>query len=203
MEERESDLNKVTLEMLTQNERHFEQSWNTHFATGDLAKKVGPDGTSNTAKDIMNGTFEIEDEMPEVMEFIKTFKRKYNIEPLDQTITPEKFKAAFKRVHEKKASLASSASGRHIGHYKAATTNDTIGEIHATMMNMAFKYGTSPERWCTVIDILASKEGQVSRQHRTRMIQKLEADANQGLLIAFTRPITHQIDKTRCTTNRN
>jgi hypothetical protein len=84
----------------------------------------------------MNGTFEIEDKIPEVMEFIKTFKRKDNIEPLDQTITPEKFKAAFKRVHEKKAS---SASGRHIGHYKAATTNDTICEIHATMMNMAFK----------------------------------------------------------------
>jgi hypothetical protein len=189
---RESDLNKVTLAMLKQNERHFEQSWNTPSATGDLANKVGPDGMSNTAKDIMNGTFEIEDEIPEVMEFIKTFKRKDNIEPLDQTITPEKFKAAFKRVHEKKAS---SASGRHIGHYKAATTNDTICEIHATMMNMAFKYGTAPERWCTVIYIVAIKEGKVPRQHRTRIIQKLEADANQGLLIAFTRPITHHIDK--------
>jgi hypothetical protein len=110
-------------------------------------------------------------------------KRKDNIEPLDQTITPEKFKAAFKRVHEKKAS---STSGRHIGHYKAATTNNTICEI---------KYGTAPERWCAVIDIVASKEGKVPRQHRTRIIQKLEADANQGLLIAFTRPITHQIDK--------
>jgi hypothetical protein len=54
---RESDLNKVTIAMLKQNERHFEQSWNTPFATGELADRVGPDGTSDTAKDIMNGTF--------------------------------------------------------------------------------------------------------------------------------------------------
>jgi hypothetical protein len=63
------------------------------------------------------------------------------------------------------------------------------------MMNMAFKYGTAPTRWSTVIDIVISKEGTTPRQHRTRIIQKLEADASQSLLIAFTKPITHQIDK--------
>jgi hypothetical protein len=63
------------------------------------------------------------------------------------------------------------------------------------MMNMAFKYGTAPTRWSTVIDIVISKEGKTPRQHRTRIIQKLEADANQSLLIVLTKPITHRIDK--------
>jgi hypothetical protein len=140
----------------------------------------------------MNGTFEINDPLPEVMEFIRTLKKNPNISPLNQEITTSKFKKALSRIHEKQAS---SASGRHIGHYKAATTSDTISNTHSTMMNMAFKYGTAPTRWSTVIDIVISKEGTTPRQHRTRIIQKLEADANQSLLIAFTKPITHQIDK--------
>jgi hypothetical protein len=45
------------------------------------------------------------------------------------------------------------------------------------------------------VDIVLSKEGTTPRQHHTRIIQKLKADANQSLLIAFTKPITHQIDK--------
>jgi hypothetical protein len=62
-------------------------------------------------------------------------------------------------------------------------------------MNMAFKFGTAPTRWSTAIDIVISKEGTTLRQHRTRLIQKLEADNNQSLLIAFTKPITQQINK--------
>jgi hypothetical protein len=139
----------------------------------------------------MSGDFEISDPMPEVMEFIKTFKKNPN-NPLNQEITPAKFIAAFSKVQEKKASTA---SGRHIGHYKAATTSKTLSKVHATMMNMAFKYGTAPQRWSTVVDIVISKEGKIPRQHRTISIQKLEADANQSLLIVFTKPITHQIDK--------
>jgi hypothetical protein len=142
----------------------------------------------------MNGTFEVNDPLPEVMEFIRTFNPPPppNITPLNQEITTQKFKKAFSKLHEKKAS---SASGRHIGHYKAATHSDTLSKTHSTMMNIAFKFGTAPTRWSTVIDIVISKEGATPRQHRTRIIQKLEADANQILLIAFTKPITHQIDK--------
>jgi hypothetical protein len=130
---------------------------------------------------------------PEVMEFIKTFKRRPGIAPLDQSITPAKFITAFSKVHENKAS---SASGRHTEHCKAAaTTSKILSRVHPTKMNMAFKYGTALQRWSTVVNIVTSKEGKIPRQHRIRIIQKLEADANQSLLIAFTKPITHQIDK--------
>jgi hypothetical protein len=50
----------------------------------------------------MNGTFDINDPLPEVMEFIRTLKKNPNISPLNQEITTSKFKKAFSRIHEKK-----------------------------------------------------------------------------------------------------
>jgi hypothetical protein len=189
---RESDRAKVTRALLDQNERHFQQSWNTPFATGPLAKLIGHDGTSPYAHQIMNGTSEVNDPLPDVMEFIQTFKKHPNISPLNQEITASKFKKDFLKIHGKKASFA---SGRHIGYYKAATTSDTISKTHSTIMNMVLKFGTPPTRWSTVINIVISKEGTTPGQPCTRIIQKLEADNNQSLLIAFTKPITHHIDK--------
>jgi hypothetical protein len=62
---------------------------------------------------------------------------------------------AFSKVHEKNAY---SASGRHIGHYKAVLKNPKLVQLHCDMMALAWKHGICPNRWKTVIDIMMAKE---------------------------------------------
>jgi len=65
------------------------------------------------------------------------------------------FKEAFNRLSEKKSS---SASGRHIGHYKAATQCEQITEVHCRMMTIPFQKGFGPEQWTQVTDVMLAKK---------------------------------------------
>ena len=64
------------------------------------------------------------------------------------------FKETFKRLSVKKSS---SASGRHIGHYKAATQSEQITEVNCRMMTIPFQKGFAPERWTQVTDVMLEK----------------------------------------------
>jgi hypothetical protein len=55
---RESNSKKVAKVILEQNERHFEESWDTPFATEALADLIGFDGTSPSANLIVSGDFD-------------------------------------------------------------------------------------------------------------------------------------------------
>jgi hypothetical protein len=189
---RESNKDNVTTALLNHNDKHFQQAWYTPFATGSLAELVGFDGTSDNATKIISGDFEVSDSMPEIMQFIKTFKKPKGVQPMIQIVTPEKFVTAFSKIHEKKAS---SASGRHIGHYKAATKSTLLTKVLSTMMNIPWQVGVIPERWTRVIDVILGKEDGIPRLHRTRIVQLIEADLNQALLLVFTQPMTRQMNK--------
>jgi hypothetical protein len=189
---RESNRTDVTTALLHHNNKHFQQAQYTPFATGALADMVGFDGTSDNATKIINGEFVVTDNMPEIMQFIETFKKPEDVQPMIQTVTPEKFVTAFSKIHEKKAS---SASGRHIGHYKAATKSILLTKVLSTMMNIPWQIGIIPERWTRVIDVILGKEDGIPRLHRTRIVQLIEADLNQALLLVFTQPMTRQMNK--------
>jgi hypothetical protein len=189
---RESNRDNLTTALLDHNNKHFQQAWYTPFATGSLSDLVGFDGTSDNATKIINGEFEVSDSMPEIMQFIKTFKKPEDVQPMTQIVTPEKFVTAFSKIHERKAS---SASGRHIGHYKAATKSTILTKVLSTMMNIPWQVGIIPERWTIVIDVILGKEDGIPRLHRTRIVQLIEADLNQALLLVFTQPMTRQMNK--------
>ena len=93
-----------------------------------LAFSYRPQSSSQVveAEDVLQGTFLIPDSeplLPETREILNELGKPLTIQPctVKVCISSEEFKSTYKIVKE---ATASSPSGRHVGHYKAAATND-------------------------------------------------------------------------------
>jgi hypothetical protein len=62
-------------------------------------------------------------------------------------------------------------------------------------MTLPWKHGICLNRWQKVIDVMLAIEEGLFRLHKLRIIQLIKADFNQCLLMLFTKPITHNMDK--------
>ena len=94
-------------------------------------------------------------------------------------------------VQNVKEKISLSASGRQVGHYKAATECPILSALHATMMTIPFQTGHSPWHWQTVVDIMLEKELGALKVPQLQVIQLLESDKNQALRIILARRISH------------
>ena len=58
---------------------------------------------------------------------------------------------------QSKEQTASSFSGLHFGHYKAAAYSDTLSKIHALKLALIIKMGLAPERWTRGLSVMFEK----------------------------------------------
>jgi hypothetical protein len=188
----EGNKDKLTKAIMTQNEKQFSKAFNTPFACGSLKETLGADGTTAAGDAMLRGAYEITSPIAELKEFVETFKKNPNIQDIKPEITPKMFAKAFGRVHEKKAT---SASGRHLGHYKAILDSPSLTSLLCNTLTLPWKHGICLSRWQKVIDVMLAKEEGLCRLHKLRIIQLIEADFNQCLLMLFTKPITPNMDK--------
>jgi hypothetical protein len=188
----EGDKENIANAIMKQSEKSFSKAFNTPFACGDLKEALGVDRTTQAGDDTMRGTYEITSPISELKKFIEMFRKNPDIQYIDPTITPKIFRKVLGRMHEKKAT---SASGRHLGHYKSLMDNDKLVDLMCKMMSLPLKHGICLDRWLKVIDVMLVKEEGVCRLHKLQIIQLIEADFNQCLLMLFTKPITHGMDR--------
>ena len=90
-------------------------------------------------------------------------------------ITKEDFQHYWKRVKER---TASSYSGRHFGHYKAAAHSEYLSEVHAKHMALITKTGATPSRWSKGLSVMLEKIAGVAVVTKLRAILLMEADFN-------------------------
>ena len=77
-----------------------------------------------------------------------------------------------------KERTASSFSGRHFGHYKAAAHSELLSEVHAKTIELATKTGATPERWSKELSVMLEKIAGVALVTKLRAILLMEADFN-------------------------
>jgi len=187
-----TDPQKIIEHIIKQNDMQFSQARFTPLADTPLGRRIGKHGNTQVSEQILSGTFDTTGLPPEISRFLSSLMKNPSIKPFEQSITPLMFKEAFTKLSEKKSS---STSGRHIGHYKAATQCELITQVHCNMMNIPFHKGFAPERWTKVTDVMLEKSPGIPRIHRLRIIQIIEADLNQCLLLLFTRPMVQNAEK--------
>jgi len=90
-------------------------------------------------------------------------------------VSVDKFKKFYTKTKE---STASSPSGLHLGHWKAAATNDTISKVLSTIIEIATENSYTLKRWKRVVGVLMEKTRGKPTIHKFRTIHIIESDLN-------------------------
>lgn len=178
------------------NTKQYNQASNTPFASEYLAHNIGMNLEGPAVPDILGGTFHFDPSiklLPETKRIITTLGTppKGGISHFPTLITLEEFQSTYSLVKER---TSSSLSGRHVGHYKAATNDDILSLVHSKMMSLPYIVGFSPERWQKVVDVMLEKEPGNPKIHRLRIIALIESDYNQSQRILLARRLTHRME---------
>ncbi len=192
-----TDPEEIATHICAINTKQYHQAFHTPFGSGYLADTIGFNLEKPGAKAIIDSTFTIDPTvslLPETKRILAFLTNKKSPPPsFPSGITPAEFRSTYKLVKER---TSSSVSGRHVGHYKAATQDDIISQVHATMMSLPFTIGFSPVRWRKVVDVMLEKEPGNPKLHRLRIIALIESDFNQAQRILIARRLTHQMEDT-------
>jgi len=190
-----TDPEEIAQYICVTNTRQYNQAQHTPFGSGYLANTIGLNIEKPAAIQILNGNFSVDPSvklLPEthrIIEYLNSLTQ-YNT-PFPSTITVQEFQATYRLVKEK---TSSSASGRHVGHYKAAAQNDALSQIHSMMMSLPYKIGFSPTRWRKIVDVMLEKDPGNPKLHRLRIIALIESDYNQSQRILIARRLTHRLE---------
>ena len=155
------DKDKLETSILMYCHQHFQQAKQTPFGTGPLAEAIGTDGLTDLSNRILQGTlFERPDYeiFPELRTFILQFTMPAIIkskELLSSEISLPQYRSAIKAWRE---SMSTSASGRHLGMYKALLNSTQITADMCSMLNIVTRHGLVPKRWCKAISVLLEKD---------------------------------------------
>ena len=77
-----------------------------------------------------------------------------------------------------KERTASSYSGRHFGHYKAAAHSEYLSEVHAKHLALITKTGSTPSQWSKGLSVMLEKIAGVAVVTQLRAILLMEAGLN-------------------------
>jgi hypothetical protein len=139
-----TDEEQITNRLLKRNGTHLSMSGDTPFASGPLADQIGKDGEGVAVEEMLKGSFVLDtsglDEVHASKEMkaflaalkIPVTKRGAKATPImNENMTLENYIEAFNKTKE---DTASSPSGIHYGHYKAACESDILSKVNLIFM---------------------------------------------------------------------
>lgn len=165
--------------IIENNAARFRLTEDTPPMTEPLLSDLGYLADTAEAEEILQGTYVCPPGADEyTAEFLQFLQRSPNVEAseqIDTTFTKEDFRWYWKKAKER---TSSSISTLHFGHYKAATRNDTLSELHAVSLDIAVNSGYSPKRWQRGLTVMLEKKKGVIRVNKLRAILLMEGDLN-------------------------
>ena len=189
---------KMHKKLLARNRKHLNQASVTPFTYGDLSTTLGIHGDTDECERILEGTWiPPVNTDPDVIRYVEALKCDDNTS-LDSLPTQISMEEYCKFWSKKRESTATSPLGIHVGHYKVSIENVKIAEVHRAMMEMPFKYGFAPERWCSSVQLMLQKDPGQPWIHRLRIIELLDASFNGALMILIRRKMVYHAKKHNC-----
>jgi len=167
-------------------EMRFQLAAEAPIESTKLIEQLGYLGDSEIAKQLIEGRYEIPDELDDATALLLQEIGRVGVQltngDITITITPEEFQHFWKRVRE---GTASSYSGIHYGHYKAAAHSDKISNFLAKKITLISRTGVPPERWSYGLTVMLEKIAGISLVNKLRAILLMEADFNMHNKLLF------------------
>ena len=128
-------------------------------------------------KNILAGTFYDDSLPPEINEFLASFQQTKPAPSIPFSYSFTRFCSYVKKTKEK---IASSPSGRHLGHYKTLLRMKHKKLLHAIfdIMSLSMKYSIILDRFLGVALTLLEKDEGSPKIHRLRPIALVETELN-------------------------
>ena len=160
-------------------ETRFQLACEAPISRTKLIDQLGYLGDSEIAAQIVGGTYEIPAEVDDATALILEEIGRIGVDLSNGdttiTITPEEFQYFWKRVKE---GTASSYSGIHYGHYKAAAHSEKISSFLSKKITLISRTGCPPERWSYGLTVMLEKIAGIALVNKLRAILLMEADFN-------------------------
>ena len=137
---------------MNNNSARFSLTEKTPLMSEHMSSKLGFLAETDFANNILNGNFKTETDMDEYTNnFLHFIGKRSQLPTISADVLRKYFITIWKGVREK---TSSSLSGRHFGHYKAASRSDKISEKHASFQHIASKSGIKLNRWAQGLTVM-------------------------------------------------
>ena len=138
--------------------------------------KFGYMGETKEAQDILNDNFDPSPTLGKYTnKFLSFVANRPRLPTFSNKVTTKDFQEFWSGARE---STASSMSGRHFGHYKAASKSNFLSSLHASIANAACTTGATLDRWTKGMTVILEKVAGNIRVDKLRAILLMEADFN-------------------------
>ena len=185
--------------ILEQNAKMLTRSKTGITATGPIQEEIGFQAENEDfIQKLLTGKIDTQEYAKcypqfeeEVDGFLQNMQWNATSKPMKWEFGSKEYKNLFLKTRE---DTSCGPSGLHMSHWKAATQNDEIMEVHAALTWAAFSLGYSYERWNVSFHSMLMK---LKKPYVTklRIIQIFEGDMNGGLKYLFGRELMKRLVK--------
>ena len=184
--------NEVETAIMEELCKRFRLTEETPLMKEPLRNLIGLLANTEYSRKILEGTAEIPQEVDRFTKLFLSKLKRVNTGWLDPNISADDFIRYWRRPKEKKAS---SFSGLHFGHYKAATASRYLSTIHAILTTLASISGFAYDRWKCGLRVMLEKIAGVIKVDKLRAILLMEADFNHHNKEIFGRRMIDKAEK--------
>ena len=143
----------------------------------DMVEKLGYMAEKQLGKYILQGNYVSDVSLDTYTnKFLKLVSKSPALRQFSSDVDRTDFVKYWKGDRER---TSSSISGRHFGHYKAASSSHSLSEIHASFQHVASKSGLCLSRWKKGLTVMLEKIEGNTKVNKLRAILLMEADFNQ------------------------
>ena len=176
--EETTDKQRIEKGCATENASKYRQTEATPCMTGQLARDLGYLGNTDSAQNILDGTY-----IPpqgtnryteEFLQQLKYDPKAFN-EPPTATLPTRDYVSGWKK---KKEFTSAGKSGWTFSHSKTCALDQHSADFEATMAHIPYITGYTPNEWQVGVDIMIYKKINLDRVDKLRTIVLKEADAN-------------------------